>query len=204
MSGLRESKKRAVRKALFETAIRLFEEKGYDGVSVSEIVAAAGVAKGTFFNHFPNKADILADWYADIVGRSLETPSGPDDGTLADRLVRVIADIGERAGASPGLWHAKNEQAVTAASIQAVERESDAALVSQVTQLFDRAVAASTLPRETDTAALADLVLAIATGTWREAVVTGQLAGTRDRLRRRIECLCAMAAGGLAKSGTTP
>ena len=44
MTGKRESKKRAVRKALYEAGIGLIERDGYDAVSVDQIVAAAGVA----------------------------------------------------------------------------------------------------------------------------------------------------------------
>ena len=55
-----------LRGSIFETAIRLFRERGYARTSVDEIVATARVAKGTFFNFFPTKLDVMKAYYARI------------------------------------------------------------------------------------------------------------------------------------------
>src|SRR5437762_3456603 len=49
-----------------ETALQLFRERGFDNISVDEIVAASGVAKGTFFNFFPTKQAVLSGYYRDL------------------------------------------------------------------------------------------------------------------------------------------
>ncbi|WP_338468156.1 TetR/AcrR family transcriptional regulator [Novosphingobium sp. ZN18A2] len=54
------------RAALIEAGLRLFAAKPVDAVSVDEIVAAAGVAKGTFFNHFDDKHAFAASLAAEI------------------------------------------------------------------------------------------------------------------------------------------
>jgi AcrR family transcriptional regulator len=48
------------RNELMDAAERLFLEKGVGATSVDEIVAAAEVAKGTFYVHFPSKEHLLA------------------------------------------------------------------------------------------------------------------------------------------------
>lgn len=40
-------------------AQQLFLDKGVDATTISDIVAAAGVAKGTFYHYFQAKTDIL-------------------------------------------------------------------------------------------------------------------------------------------------
>lgn len=47
--------KRALRSALIE----LMEERGLDGVSVNDLCARADLNRGTFYNHFHDKEDLL-------------------------------------------------------------------------------------------------------------------------------------------------
>jgi AcrR family transcriptional regulator len=59
--GLRESKKLATRREIADTAMRLFVERGFDHVPVSEVAAAARVSEKTVFNYFPTKEDLFFD-----------------------------------------------------------------------------------------------------------------------------------------------
>jgi AcrR family transcriptional regulator len=54
------------RKALLDAAEELFGRNGFGAVSVDDIVARAGVAKGTFYNHFASKEDIAGKLALDI------------------------------------------------------------------------------------------------------------------------------------------
>ena len=47
------------KRRIFNTAIKMFSEKGYDNTSVEEITAIAGVAKGSLYYHFSKKEDIF-------------------------------------------------------------------------------------------------------------------------------------------------
>lgn len=47
------------KRRIFNTAIKIFSEKGYDNASVEEITAIAGVAKGSLYYHFSKKEDIF-------------------------------------------------------------------------------------------------------------------------------------------------
>ena len=44
---------------LLQIAYRMFVEKGYDNTSVDEIIAEAGIAKGTYYYYFPSKEATL-------------------------------------------------------------------------------------------------------------------------------------------------
>ncbi len=59
------------RKALMDAGRALFAVRHVDGVSVDEIVAAAEVAKGSFYNHFADK-DVFAREIAALVRRQAE------------------------------------------------------------------------------------------------------------------------------------
>lgn len=64
--GRRERKKAATRKAIAEAALRLFLERGYDGVTVREVAEAADVSPTTLLKHFPCKEALVFDEEADI------------------------------------------------------------------------------------------------------------------------------------------
>jgi AcrR family transcriptional regulator len=61
MNGLRERKKAAARQAMSDAATRLFEQRGFERVTLSEIAAAADVSVKTIFNYFGSKEDLFFD-----------------------------------------------------------------------------------------------------------------------------------------------
>jgi AcrR family transcriptional regulator len=59
--GLRERKKRLLRRQLSDTATRLFMERGFEAVRVAEVAELCGVSEATVFNHFSTKEALVLD-----------------------------------------------------------------------------------------------------------------------------------------------
>lgn len=81
-----------MRGILVEAALRLFAKQGVDATTIDEIVIVAGVAKGTFYNYFTDRADI-ARAVAATVRHSMnaaveEINRGIDD--PAERIARGV------------------------------------------------------------------------------------------------------------------
>jgi AcrR family transcriptional regulator len=55
----KDKRKEQLREELIATASRLFRQNGFNAVSVEDIVAETGVAKGTFYLYFKTKTDIV-------------------------------------------------------------------------------------------------------------------------------------------------
>jgi AcrR family transcriptional regulator len=98
---LRERKKVLTRAAIVETAQRLFEERGFDNVTVAEIADAANVSVKTLFVYFRAKEDLA---FA--------------DNRLIDDIIAALA------ARPPGTTHA---EAVAAALLAQVGAEADPA-----------------------------------------------------------------------------
>ena len=63
----RKDKAAETKKKIFKTAVHLIKQKGYEGVTVSEICQNAGIAKGSFYVHYRSKEDIVREsYYADM------------------------------------------------------------------------------------------------------------------------------------------
>lgn len=67
----RSSKSNDHKQHIIECALKLIEEKGFDGVSVAEITKSAGVSKGAFYIHFKSKEDLVEQeiqrFYNDLI-----------------------------------------------------------------------------------------------------------------------------------------
>ncbi len=47
------------KRAIFESAIKVFSKSGYTGATMDEVVAKAGVAKGSLYYHFKSKEELF-------------------------------------------------------------------------------------------------------------------------------------------------
>lgn len=78
------------RERILEAADRLFFARGFTATGVNEIIEEAGVAKASFYLHFPSKDDLIAAY----LGRQCAGSLGAYDEAIARRktpLSRLIA-----------------------------------------------------------------------------------------------------------------
>ncbi|OBJ49842.1 TetR/AcrR family transcriptional regulator [Mycobacterium asiaticum] len=99
----RETKRLQTRERLMGAAVAEFKRSGMADADVSAIVAAAGVAHGTFFFHFPTKEHVLLELehreeqrMANQFARFLET--GPELADALHEAVRLVSGLERRLG----------------------------------------------------------------------------------------------------------
>ncbi|MEZ0362543.1 TetR/AcrR family transcriptional regulator [Mycobacterium sp. pUA109] len=83
------------RAQLAEAAFEVFTTRGYRNSAVADIVAAAGVSHGSFYNYFTNKREILdaaIDFGLESLGPQLTPPSEPA-GTIDEFLDAMTAPL---------------------------------------------------------------------------------------------------------------
>jgi protoporphyrinogen oxidase/AcrR family transcriptional regulator len=64
MSQFMRATTRKKRDVMMDVALSMFMEKGYENVSVDDIITATGTSKGTFYHYFKSKDAIIADLYS--------------------------------------------------------------------------------------------------------------------------------------------
>ncbi|GAA2879994.1 TetR family transcriptional regulator [Actinoplanes cyaneus] len=97
-TGLRERKKQETRRLLWETAIDLFVERGFDNVAMAEIAAAANVSKTTVFNYFGSKEELVlsaGEDHVDEPARVVRTRA-PGETPLAALRRHFLTALAER------------------------------------------------------------------------------------------------------------
>jgi AcrR family transcriptional regulator len=83
-TGLRELKKTRTRRLIADTAARLFAERGYENVAVSDVAREAEVSEQTVYNYFPTKERLVTDRDEQIHDRMCDlVRSRPPDTTPA-------------------------------------------------------------------------------------------------------------------------
>ncbi|MDM0066866.1 TetR family transcriptional regulator [Variovorax sp. J31P207] len=68
----------ANRAHVVETASTLFRERGYDGVGVADLMAAAGFTHGGFYKHFRSKTDLMAESAACGIAQTIALTASVD------------------------------------------------------------------------------------------------------------------------------
>lgn len=86
---LRSRKKERTRREIYRTAMGLFAERGYDGVTIEDICSGAGVAKATFFLHFENKAALIQEFNDEVTQALAERLAG-HHGTAEEQLELLL------------------------------------------------------------------------------------------------------------------
>jgi AcrR family transcriptional regulator len=207
--GLRERKKQRTRELIADTARRLFAERGFDAVPVSEIAREAEVSEATVFNYFPTKEDLfynrLEAFEEELLSSIRDRPPGES----------VIRAFGRFVTTPRGLLAARDpDQVEHLAAITRVITESPALLAreqlvyAKYTDALAELLITETGPSRDDMEAW--VVARTLIGLHQAAVDYSRreiLSGTRNptlarRVRRQTQQALELLSNGLADYGT--
>ena len=105
-TGLRELKKARTRRLIADTAARLFAERGYEHVAVSDVAREAEVAEQTVYNYFPAKEQLVTDREEQIQGRLCDLIRSRPPAVTAAAAIRdfVLESVAGIRSIPPELW----------------------------------------------------------------------------------------------------
>jgi AcrR family transcriptional regulator len=197
--GLRARKKRQTRQLILETAARLFVERGFDGVTVTEIARAAELSEMTVYNYFPTKEDLVfgrMEFFEEQLVAAVEQRA-PDESALAAFGRMVLAGIDQLSARTDMI--AKAAMLIRASpALQARERE----ITARYTARLAGVLAAETGSPDDDIEAwtVASALMAVHRGLLehiRNAVLAGRRGGqlTEDAVAQARRALARLESG---------
>jgi AcrR family transcriptional regulator len=133
-TGLRDLKKARTRRLIADTAARLFAERGYERVAVSDVAREAEVAEQTVYNYFPTKERLVTDREEQVQDRLCDLIRSRPPGVTPAAAIRgfVLEAVDGIRAIPPEIW--RGELGYLAAISPAVHR--------LVLELTDRQAAA--------------------------------------------------------------
>ncbi len=84
----RSTGRQVTRDRMLDTALELFSEHGYLGVRVEDIAKRSGVSRATFYKHFSEREQILAELFERLLGTASEQE--PGSGPVEQQVVAAI------------------------------------------------------------------------------------------------------------------
>jgi len=89
-AGLRQRKKARTRRVIADAAARLFAERGYEQVAVSDVAREAEVSEQTVYNYFQTKAQLVTDLDQDFQDQLVRLIRTRAPGTTAAAAIREL------------------------------------------------------------------------------------------------------------------
>ncbi|MBU0755116.1 MAG: TetR/AcrR family transcriptional regulator [Planctomycetes bacterium] len=188
-SSWRQQQKERLKELIYETALKLFSEQGFEKTTVQQITETAQVGKGTFFNHFPTKEHVVAEWYNRLTFESLDAVKGKSFSSALQAVCAVVDAMSLRAEDATALMDIKARIVHSSELLTDAERTQD----TEISSFFLDQIAAGKKRGELapylDERFFCDMIVAVLTGTSRGWVTARHGFDLRRAVRERVAFL---------------
>jgi len=175
------------RRRIIEEAAPLFNQRGYEGCSIQDIMDATGLEKGGIYRHFDSKEELAAEafdfaWATTIERRRQKLDSIPDH---VDRLKQHIANFVTRTGLPGGcpLLNTAVDSANGNPVLRERVREALHGWQRMLGEIVEDGKQAGTIRAEVDADKLANLII----GSVEGAMLIGRIERSDQPLRDALE-----------------
>lgn len=171
------------RQRIFDSAVRLFTEKGYEATTMREIAAAADCSLGLAYRYYASKEDLVLALYRQLAGQTKQHISELPVATVGERFQMVMTDILERVTPFRAAWTGIFGGAMNPTSPIAVLSERTADIRVEMRSVFTEMVAtASDAPKKPEQVDALGMLLYVAHLMTLLFWVSDQTAGSRATL----------------------
>ena len=185
----RQQQKAQLGRQLYQVALQLFSDQGYEQTTVQQITDQVGVAKSTFFNHFPSKEHVVVLWYRHLTLASLAEVSKQRHTSALEAITALTDALAVRAAAEPSLVAVKARIVAASDLLSGEEVTLDSQLLAFCQEQLAEARERGELAADLDAEMLSALILTTVTGTSHEWVISRHGFDLREALQNRMAFL---------------
>jgi len=183
----RERKKARNRRRLYDAALTLFRQQGYEATTVRAITDRADLGKSTFFNYFPSKESVLAVYYREITEDMLDHARRRDGASVRDRLEALLQRGAQHVTADAPLFRHIATMTRGQGALADEDRALDRELLAFFQELTERGTAHGELRPDVDPALFGTVILALMTSTAEEWAVAEDDFDLEGRLLAKLD-----------------
>lgn len=162
-----------LRRRIYEAAITIFRERGFERATIEEVTARAGVAKGTFFNFYPSKIDVLAQYYQVIDVRIIALRAAMDPAAPEAALAKFATEVELILRSEGALLLDLLRTALANADLRDIDYASGDADETQFAAFIEAARRLGSVGRAVDPVRVAGVILDVWSGAMRRWVHAG-------------------------------
>lgn len=144
--------------AIREAAVELFAERGFEGLSVDEVAARAGVSKATIYRRYASKVDLVVEAAGCLAGLEL---AFPDTGNLRADLSGFGRALikGLRTSLAGRVLPVMVTERRRYPELDAAYRRFMADRKARTRQMLERGIERGELPSDTDVAVMSSMLV---------------------------------------------
>ncbi len=187
--GKREKNKKKTRAKIFETALSLCRELGYERTTVEKITETAGVAKGTFFNYFPTKDALFASYYKELTLEVISKSESQEFSSAREAVLVLTDGLVDTVMNEPTIFQSIGTQRLSSQELRSEEQNLDRSIFIYCENQIRPGCENGELDKDLDVETFIDVLITTMTASgheWRLAMGDYPL---RDKMRSRIEFL---------------
>jgi TetR/AcrR family transcriptional repressor of nem operon len=174
----------ATRQRIIAEAAPIFNQRGFDGCSMQDLMTATGLEKGGLYRHFANKEELAAEAFRFSVAQNVKIRTDHLDEIFnsLDKLKRVVHLFVELPSAIPGGCPLMNT-AIDAddgnPALRDLARKGIQDWRARLVHILETGIKAGEIRRSTDPRRIANTLIAILEG----ALMISRLENNRNALR---------------------
>ncbi len=186
-------RKMEVRRRIYESAITLFRRQGYESTTIQDICDIADIAKQTFFNYFPSKEHVLAEYHSQLIRSIFEQISQVSSSSQGEAIISAMRIFAAGAEKSVSLSRTILRHVFSSDVLELVDQKNEKKIFLWFHKRLRAAIQSGEFASGLNSRLLTAVVMSVLSSTVQEWIVSAEGFDLQEELVRRTRFLLRLA-----------